>query len=201
MERNADQIEVFCRKAAASNAHWVMFHEATVCDCTAKVEELAEAVPEGRVTRRMAGLAEELGCHISFGLCEKQNGRLYISQVFVGPNSFFYHYRTTWLWYSSEDIGYRNEWARYDPGTDPELFEIDGVRATCFICADGMSPRCLARAAGLSPEVVFYPNNRKKLPRIEVFGERAKAIQATMLVTNRVGKSWMHETQGGCGVF
>ena len=44
-------------------------------------------------------------------------------------------------------------------------------------------------------------NNRKKLPPIEVFGERAKAIRATMLVTKRVGKSWTHETQGGCAVF
>ncbi len=202
VERNADQIELFCRKAAASEARWVIFHEATVSDCTAKAEELAEAVPEGRVTRRMAGLAEQLGCYISFGLCEKQNRRLYITQVFVGPNSFFYRYRKTWLWYSPEDIGYRNEWARYDPGTGPELFEIGGSRATCFICADGEAPRCIARAAALSPEVGFYPNNRKKLPPIEVFGERAKAIRATiMLVTNRVGKSWMHDTQGGCAVF
>jgi predicted amidohydrolase len=51
------------------------------------------------------------------------------------------------------------------------------------------------------PQVVFYPNNRSNLPKFEVFGERAAQIGAPMLVTNRVGKSWMNDTKGGCVIY
>lgn len=201
VERNVSQVESLSRKAVASGARWVLFHENCLCDYTPRVEEIAEQVPEGRSTRRIAELAERLGCFISFGIPEKRNSRYYISQVFVGPNHYFYHYRKTWLWLRADDKGYRNEWARYDPGTGPELFSIDGVQATCFICADGDAARCIERAAQLSPQVVFYPNNRASLPPFNDFGNLAKAIRAPMLVSNRVGNSWMYPTQGGCTVF
>lgn len=82
----------------------------------------------------------------------------------------------------------------------PELFSLDGVRATCSTCADGKGPRCIDRAAALRPAVVFCPNNRGTLPEFEVFGARARRIGAPMLVTNRVGASWHIQTQGGCVV-
>ena len=130
-----------------------------------------------------------------------EDGRYCITQVFVGPSGFLYRYRKTWLWRDEGDAGYRNEWARYDPGTGPELFDIDGVRATCCICADGEAPRCIDRAAALKPDVVFYPNNRGGLPELPEFAEHARRIGAPMLVTNRVGMSWEHACQGGCVAY
>lgn len=200
-ERNLAKMMLLAREAAGRGARWVVFHEGAVCDYTPRLAELAEAVPSGRSTRALASLAQELGVYLSFGLSERDGGRFFITQVFVGPQGMVYRYRKTWLWREPDDEGYRNEWARYDPGAGPELFELDGVRATCFICADGEAPRCVARATALQPEVVFYPNNRGKLPEIEVFGERAKTIGAPMLVTNRVGQSWVHGCKGGCVVY
>jgi predicted amidohydrolase len=149
----------------------------------------------------MVAAARAHGCSISFGLSEKARGRYHISQVFVGAGGMVHRYRKSWLWREPDDGGYRNEWARYDPGEGPELFELDGVRATCFICADGEAERCIARARALRPQVVFYPNNRSALPDFEVFGRRARTIGAPMLVTNRVGSSWGHECSGGCVVY
>lgn len=199
--RNVSQMEVLAARAAQSGARWIMFHEGTICDYSPRVKELAEEVPNGISTQRMAKLARQLGCYISFGLSETHRGMYYISQIFVGPKRFLYSYRKTWIWHDAGDAGYRNEWARYDPGTGPELFEFDGIRATCFICADGEAPRCIERAAELRPQVVFFPNNRESLPAFEVFGERAAAIKAPMLVTNRIGRSWLNRCQGGCVVF
>lgn len=88
-----------------------------------------------------------------------------------------------------------------DPGTGPEIFFLDGVKATCFICADGDAPRCILRAAALHPHIVFYPNNRGSLPEFKFFGQHAKAIAAPMLVTNRTGNSWTHPCKGGCVVY
>jgi len=201
VERNLERMELLAERTASLGARWIMFHEGTICDYTPRVTDFAEPVPNGRSTRRITELAHRLGCYISFGLSEKSRGRYFISQVFVGPKGFIYRYRKTWLWREPKDEGYRNEWTRYDPGTGPELFKIDGVNATCFICADGEAPRCIERAVELAPTIVFYPNNRPNLPEFEVFGRRAKSINAPMLVTNRVGRSWIYDCKGGCTVY
>jgi predicted amidohydrolase len=121
--------------------------------------------------------------------------------VFFGPEGLVHRYRKAWLWREEKDPGYRNEHARYDPGSGPERFTIDGIVATCFICADGEAPRCIQRAKALRPQLVFYPNNRGALPDFPVFAARAKEIAAPMLVTNRVGKSWIYACKGGCAAF
>jgi predicted amidohydrolase len=198
---NLAQIERLAGQAVDAGARWVMFHEGTACDYTPRLAELAEPIPDGQCVRRVAACARRLNCFVSFGLSEKSQDRFYIAQVFVGPAGMIYHYRKTWIWREGKDEGYRNEWARYDPGTGPELFEFDGVKATCFICADGEAPRCIERAAQLKPQVVFYPNNRGSLPDFEIFGVRARTIGAPMLVTNRTGLSWTKKCVGGCVVF
>ena len=90
------------------------------------------------------------------------------------------------------------------------MFTLDGVKATCFLCADGEAPRCIERARMLAPQVVFYPNNRSRLPNVmdpgvgrpfDVLSQRAREIKAPMLVTNRTGRSWMHDCEGGCVVY
>jgi predicted amidohydrolase len=125
--------------------------------------------------------------------------------VFVGPQGFIYRYRKTWLHKDPADKGFRDEYARYDPGTGPELFTIDGVKATCFICADGTSPRCIARAKSLTPEVVFYPLNvvAPDPTWVRELGSRhAQTIGAPLLLANRVGASWVHEGgKGGAAIF
>jgi predicted amidohydrolase len=198
---NLHKMAAIGREAVREGARWIMFHEGTVCDYTPRLADLAEHVPSGPSTQSMMALAREHDCCVSFGLSEIDDERYFISQVFVGPTGFVYRYRKTWLWREPEDKGYRNEWARYDPGRGPELFDLDGVRATCFICADGEAPRCIERAKALKPKVVFYPNNRASLPDFKVFGERARAIGAPMLVTNRIGESWIHHCKGGCVIY
>ena len=84
---------------------------------------------------------------------------------------------------------------------DRSCFFLDGIRSTCFICADGDSARCITRAKLLRPEVAFYPNNRATLPDFDVFGQYARAMGAILLVTNRTGRSWIHECKGGSVVY
>ncbi|MFH1741897.1 MAG: carbon-nitrogen hydrolase family protein [bacterium] len=200
-QHNLTQMERLVREAVRNEARLVMFHEGTLSDYTPRLDELAETVPEGPSVQRIAALAKELDCYISFGLSERDGERFYISQVFVGPEGFIYSYRKTWLWRDAPDEGYRNEWARYDPGTGPEIFSLDGIRATCFICVDGEAPRCVERAKALKPELIFYPNNRGGVFDFPLFGKRAATIGAPMLVANRIGKSWCHDCLGGCVAF
>jgi len=201
VDRNTDAVERLTEKAVASGARWVMFHEGTLCDYTNRLKDLAEPVSDGPHVRRIEKLAKRLECYISYGLSEADSGRYYITQVFTGPKGFIYRYRKTWIFRSRDDKGYRDEWKRYDPGTGPELFTIDGVKASCFICSDGASSRCLNRIAELAPDVVFHPNNRANFPHYEEYGARARLFGAPMLVTNRVGTSWVLQTPGASSVF
>ena len=198
---NLDRMQRWVAEAGEAKARWIMFHEGTLCDYTPRVAEYAEPVPDGRSTQRLAAQAQAQECFISFGLSEADAGKHYISQVFVGPEGLVYRYRKSWLWREPSDKGYRDEWARYDPGSGPELFELDGVRATCFICADGEAHRCIERAGGLNPAVVFYPNNRVALPEHAEFGRLATQIGAPLLATNRTGKSWVHDCRGGNAIY
>jgi predicted amidohydrolase len=149
----------------------------------------------------MALVAKETHTVVSFGLSERDHDRFYITQVFVGPAGYFYRYRKTWLWRSPGDPGYRNEWARYDPGTGPDLFEVDGIKASCFICADGNSARCLERIKRLRPQAVFYPNNRRSLIDPAEVAQWKKEIGAPILIPNRVGKSWGKDCDGGSVIY
>jgi predicted amidohydrolase len=202
---NLDAMERLARSAVEKGARWVVFHEGAACDYTDRLEELAEEVPAGTSTRRMERVAKDLKCYLSFGLSEKAGDRVYITQVFVGPDGYFHRYRKTWLHKDPTDTGFRNEYARYDPGTGPELFTIDGVRATCFICADVTAPRCIKRAKALQPQVVFHPVNivtRDAAKLRESESAVAKEIGAPLLVPNRVGDSWAHKAgQGGAAIF
>lgn len=201
VDHNLDVIEQRAEQSAKSGARWILFPELTVCDYMDKPASVAEPVPQGRSTARMANVAARLNAIIGFGLVERDGERIYDAYVLAGPRGYLYHYRKTWLWYVSKDESYRDEWARFDPGTGPKLFPLDGVRATCFICADSNSKRCVERAAALKPQVVLFPINRTKVSSFEEYGNIARTIGAPMLVPNRVGRSILKDTLGGSVVY
>ena len=200
-ERNLDEMERLVREAAKGGARIIVFHEATLTDYTADLEKHAQAVPDGPAAKRLIALAGVLDCYISFGLSEKADERYHITQAFVGPEGLIHRYRKTWLWFDHTDGGYRNEWARYDPGQGPELFTIAGISAACIICADGVAARAVERLRLLGPQLVFYPNNRVSLPGFSQIGSMAATIGAPVLVTNRIGKSGDYPCIGGTVVY
>ena len=202
-QQNVKKIEKFTRAAASQGAEIIIFHEGTVTDYVRDIEKYSEYVPDGPSCKKLEALAKELKVYLSFGLSEKtRDKKYYITQVFMGPKGFVYKYRKTWLWKADDDTGYRNEWAKYDVGDGPEIFYLGNLKATCFICSDGDAPRCIDRAKLLEPEIVFYPNNRSSyLGGRKAFAEKAVYINAPMLITNRVGKSWAYSCKGGCAVI
>lgn len=200
VQRNLDMLERQSEAAAKSGARWILFPELTVCDYVDKPGGAAEEVPAGQSTARVIEVARRLRAIIGFGLVEKAHGGIYDTYVFVGPQGYLYHYRKTWLWYERADVSYRDEWARFDPGTGPDLFRLDGIRATCFICADSNSRRCVERAAALRPQVVLFPINRG-LASYGEYGALVRKIGAPTLVVNRVGRSVVKDTLGGSVVY
>ena len=177
-----------------------MFHEGTLTDYTPRLDTLAEPVPDGPACRRIAALAKELRCFVSFGLSERDGDRFYITQVFYGPEGLIHRYRKSWLWREEKDEGYRNEHARYDTGTGPERFAIDGIAATCFICTDGEAPRASSGPNCSDPSWSSSRTTAADCP-ISPSSAPGSRNRGAMLVTNRVGKSWKYDCRGGCVAF
>lgn len=204
-EVNLQKIIEFSKKAQALGAQIIMFHEGTLTDYVSDVDKFAQEIPNGPACGMVAKLAKELGIYISFGLIEKEGIHRYITQVFFGPFGFHYKYRKTWLYSTTDRIKalrrHRDETIDFDPGRGPEIFDIAGLKATCIICADAMAERCLKLVKQLRPQIVFYPNNREIWRLDDYWAEIAKKVEAPLLITNRVGKSWGENCDGGCSVY
>ena len=199
-EHNLEAMERLARAAVADGARVVLFHESSLIDYTRRLPELAEQVPSGPSSVRMQALASELDAVLAFGLSEVAGSRLFITQVFLGPEGPIARYRKTWLFHQ-KGAGLRDEWVRYDPGDGPALFEIDGIRATTLICSDADSDRCVTRARNLRPQIVFFPNNRSNLPEPPSFAHLARRLRAPLIVANRSGRSWEYDCIGGSTIL
>ncbi len=204
-KENLKKIINFAKEAKNKGAEIIMFHESTLTDCVRDVDKFAEEVPNGPSCKKIAKLAEELNVYISFGLIEKEGIHRYITQVFLGPNDFVYKYSKTWLYPTTDRIKaerrFRNEHDHFDPGSGPEIFEIKDIKASCMICADTYSKRCLKVIKQLAPEIIFYPNNREMRRPNEYWAKIAKDYNAMLFITNRVGSSWGEKCEGGCYVI
>jgi N-carbamoylputrescine amidase len=186
-ERNLDAVARLAKQAADLGARIALFHEGLLVDYPDDPRPVAEPVPEGPSTRRLIEIAKDCDIWLGVGMAESENGRLYITHVFCGPEGFAAKYREI-----------RNEIKWYNVGNGPEPFQIAGLRATCLICADGNSERAWQQAAETDPQIVFWPNNRHRFRYgwLEVI-DRAAQLGRPLVATNRVGRSGTGICDGG----
>lgn len=200
-ERNLDAVARLAEQAAGTGARIVLFHEGVLMDYPADPRPVAEPVPGGPSTQRLARIAKANDIYLGVGMAESENGRVYITQVFCGPDGFAAKYRKTWIWRAeprSVDWEIRDEIKWYNTGNGPEPFRLGDVRATCLICADGNSERAWTQVAETDPQLVFWPNNRHRFRHgwLEVI-DRARQLGRPMLATNRIGRSGTGICDGG----
>ena len=50
IDRNHEKMKSLVEEAVDSNARWIVFHEATVCDYTSERDKYAEPIPTGKST-------------------------------------------------------------------------------------------------------------------------------------------------------
>ncbi len=204
-QANLLKIVDYTKQAKTRGVKVIMFHEGTLTDYVTDVDKFAQEVPNGPACKTISELANELNVYISFGLIEKDGIRRHITQVFLGPNNFVYKYQKAWLYPTTDRIKsirrHRNEPDDFDPGKGPDIFEIDGIKASCIICNDANAGRSLKVLKQLSPQIIFFPNNREIWRPNEYWANIAKSCGAPLLITNRVGTSWGEKCEGGCSVY
>ncbi len=203
IEDNFTKIIEFTKKSKSLGAELIVFPETTLTDYVRDIEQFSMEINTEPIIQKIKQLAEKLSVFISFGTLEKEDDKKYITQIFIGPNNYFYKYRKTWI-YSTKDESkikrHRNEIDYLNPGSGPDLFTIKGIKCSCMICADGNSKKCLNSIKKLKPQLVFFPNNREMF-RKGYKENIAKEIDSTLLVINRISDSWGVNCEGGTAIY
>jgi len=117
-----------------------------------EVEQLAEPVPDGRTTRRLAQVAKRRRMHIVAGLPEKAGSRCFNSAILVGPSGFIGSYRKTHLFYE--------ETLFFSPGdTGFQVWDIGAARIGVMICFDWYYPEAARSLAIQGADILCHPSN------------------------------------------
>lgn len=158
---NFGRIEALARRAVNQGAEIVSFHECCIPGYTfledlsrGAIEDLAEPVPDGPSTGRLAGLAGRLGVPLLAGLIERDGEKLYNTYVAVTPEGFAAKSRKLHA-FISPHLSWGDQFV---------LFDLCGVRCSILICYDNNlveNPRIVALQGA---EVVFAPHVTCGLP-------------------------------------
>ncbi|GJL67360.1 MAG: apolipoprotein N-acyltransferase [Nitrospirales bacterium] len=151
-----------------------------------EVERLAESVPDGLTTRRLAELAKRRQCYIAAGLPERHAGKFYNSAVLVGPSGFIGVYRKVHLFFeetlffSPGDLGF-------------QVWNIGPVHLGLLICFDWFYPEAARTLALKGADILCHPSNLVLPHCPDAMVTRCLENRVFCITANRIGE----ETRGG----
>ncbi len=158
---NLRRIEELGRRAVAQGAELVSFHECCVTGYTflqelsrAELDEIAEPVPDGPSTQRLAELSRKLGVPLLTGLLESDGGKLFNTYVAVSPEGFAAKHRKIHAF-----INKHLSW-----GDGFTVFNVCGIRCGILICYDSNLVENPRITTMMGAEVIFAPHVTCGLP-------------------------------------
>ena len=147
LERIAD----FCEQAASENAELALFPELIVHGhCTPNTWELAEPVPEGPSTARLADLAKQSRLFLCAGMSEKESDIVYNTMVLLGPDGYIGKQRKLHM--------SRDESFFYKGGREISVFDTGKCKVGIVICYDNQFPEIARVAALKGADVILMPH-------------------------------------------
>lgn len=151
-----------------------------------EVFRLAEAVPDGRTTTRLAEIAARRGMTIVAGLAERAGTRCFNSAVVVGPKGIIGCYRKTHLFFE--------ETLFFTPGdTGFQVWDIGPAKIGVMICFDWYYPEAARTLALQGAEIIAHPSNLVLLNCPDSMVTRCLENRVFSVTANRIGS----EARGG----
>lgn len=125
-------------------------------DSSEQARELAESVPDGPTTERLASWARETGATIVAGLPEREGEKIYNSAVIVTPKGWLGTYRKVHLFYE--------ETTHFTPGESFEVWTVTDRRGASYrlgvmVCFDWFFPEAARTLALRGADVIAHPSN------------------------------------------
>ena len=151
-----------------------------------EVMSLAEPVPDGPTTQRLAGLARSRNMYIVAGLPERQESLVYNSSVLVGPQGFLGVYRKAHLFFE--------ETLFFSPGdTGFPVWDIGLARIGILICFDWYYPESARTLALKGADILCHPSNLVLPHCPDAMVTRCLENRVFAITANRIGQ----EERGG----
>ncbi len=151
-----------------------------------EVLRLAEPVPDGPTTKRLADLAKRLRITIVAGLPERAGARCFNSAVVVGPKGFVGCYRKTHLFFE--------ETLFFTPGDSGfHVWDIGGAKIGVMICFDWFYPESARALALQGADIIAHPSNLVLPHCPDSMVTRCLENRVFSVTANRIGS----EARGG----
>ncbi|MGB0909364.1 MAG: nitrilase-related carbon-nitrogen hydrolase [Nitrospirales bacterium] len=150
-----------------------------------EVANVAESVPDGPTTRRLAELAKQRDCYIVAGIPESHAGKFFNSAVFVGPAGFLGVYRKVHLFFeetlffSPGDLGF-------------QVWDIGHCHIGLLICFDWFYPEAARTLALKGADILCHPSNLVLPHCPDAMVTRCLENRVFSITANRIGE----ETRG-----
>ena len=185
------QLIVFPETSLQQNPGWgfLSVHKPTHVELK-YLRDTAETTP-GKSTNSIIAKARELGIHVVFGMTEKESeeGPLYNTSVFVGPDGVIGKYRKNNLWDAENGEG--NEHLCWERGTELVVADSPWGKVGLMICIDMthlMGPQLAARGADLLVTASAWPRVAYASDYYERFSvQNAVDARRWHVVSNQVG--------------
>jgi predicted amidohydrolase len=199
---NLEQIASYMAEAAEQGAHLVVFPEVALQqnpgwgnsrpapEELAYVEDTAESIP-GESTDWLTERARELEVYAIFGMTERgEDGKLYNTSVFLGPQGVLAHYRKYAL--QQQGLHFKdNEDLFYEPGSEPGMV-VDSPLGKIGLVIDheityGLGASLGAAGADLIVAVAAWPGEEIFADRYDRAVSRAAGeCECWLVVANQV---------------
>ena len=188
LEANARSILDALRHAERAGASLVVTPELSLCGYPPEDLVLRPAFVAA-CAAALTALAGKVGSTaLLVGYPESEAGRCYNAMAVLRGGRIERIYRKQFL----PNYTVFDEERYFEPGTEPCVFEIDGVRCGVIICEDVWFAEPAARAKTAGAQVLIVPNGspyhtRQQALRNEQVGARARECGLPVVYVNRVG--------------
>jgi len=146
-----------------------------------RLVELAEPVP-GPSTDFLSQVARKHGIYLSFGIPERNAGKLHNAQVLLNPQGQVQAIHRKWNLKNGEKK------ANFQPGaTNTTLTDIKGIRTGMIICADARHPQTMRALMKNRPELILFSLADDQDESWFVAKANARLYVAWLVSANRYG--------------
>lgn len=206
-QANLSKILKHLDKAGEENADIIVFPELSLTgyECEENFKNLAEPIP-GPSVNKVIEKAKEYDYYVTFGMAERENGYLYISSPFVGPEGHIGTARKIYLEnFKSLKTGISYDMKKYfTPGNEMPVFDTKFGKVGVEICYDAFFPEITRKQAIEGAWLLLNTMSGPKgvAETHEIVGKvRAYENLAYVAKANTVGRQKEMEFDGGSFVI
>jgi predicted amidohydrolase len=171
---NFSRIDALTADAVRRGAEVVSFHECSITGYTFlrrlsrdELFSLAEAVPEGPSTERLATISRRHGIPVLAGLLERAGDRVFNTYVCVSPDGFVARHRKMHAFVNPN----------LSSGDAFTVFDLAGCQCGILTCYDNNLVENVRITALLGAEIIFMPHVTGCLPSIQSCGTTGTATR------------------------